>query len=48
MFGILYISVGMMGFIPAMTTPAGDDSDDGLLMGIFGVNTMHNVAHLLP
>lgn len=45
-FGAVYIVVGLLGFavtagIPFMST------DGGLLLGIFEVNPLHNIAHLL-
>ena len=39
-FGAVYVLVGIMGFID----PLVDDQDK--LLGIFGVNGLHNVAHL--
>lgn len=43
-FGIVYLLVGVLGFIPGVTQqlPEGE-----LLLGIFGVNPLHNIAHLL-
>jgi len=38
-FGAVYVLVGMLGFID----PLVDDQDK--LLGIFGVNGLHNVAH---
>jgi hypothetical protein len=38
--GILYVAIGILGFIPGITS-------NGLLLGIFAVNTLHNIAHLL-
>ena len=45
-FGAVYVVVGLLGFavtagIPFMST------DGGLLLGIFEVNPLHNIAHLL-
>jgi Domain of unknown function (DUF4383) len=37
--GILYVAIGILGFVPGITS-------DGLLLGIFAVNTLHNIAHL--
>jgi hypothetical protein len=37
--GIVYVLVGILGFIPGITS-------NGLLLGIFAVNTIHNIAHL--
>ena len=39
-FGIVFILVGILGFIPAFTP-------DGHLLGIFAVNGVHNAIHLL-
>lgn len=40
-FGIILILVGILGFVPGVTT------DEGLLLGIFKVDAVHNVIHLL-
>jgi uncharacterized protein DUF4383 len=40
LFGLLFLLIGIVGFVPAMT-PA-----NGMLLGIFRVNTAHNVVHL--
>jgi hypothetical protein len=45
-FGIVYLAVGILGFIPGMTV-ASPQPGQGLLLGIFAVNTLHNVTHLL-
>ncbi|MDD7928896.1 DUF4383 domain-containing protein [Microbacterium thalli] len=45
-FGAVYILVGLLGF----TVTAGVDfiaTEGGLLLGIFEVNPLHNIAHLL-
>lgn len=39
-FGIIFILVGILGFIPGITS-------NGHLLGIFEVNTLHNIIHLL-
>lgn len=39
-FGIAFVLVGILGFIPAFTP-------DGHLLGIFAVNGVHNWIHLL-
>ena len=48
-FGIFYLLIGVLGFIPGITTAdtTTEMADDGLLLGIFGVNLMHNLSHLL-
>jgi hypothetical protein len=38
-FGIAFILVGILGFVPAATP-------DGMLLGTFHVNAAHNVVHL--
>jgi hypothetical protein len=38
--GVVYILIGVLGFIPGITS-------NGLLLGIFAVNTLHNIAHLV-
>lgn len=40
-FGIVFLLIGILGFIPGITT------DDGRLLGIFAVDAMHNIVHLL-
>ncbi len=39
-FGIIFIVIGVLGFIPGLTK-------DGMLLGIFQVDAVHNVIHLL-
>ncbi len=51
LFGIVFLAVGILGFIPGITsdapgTFAGDESDAELL-GIFQVSVLHNIVHLL-
>ena len=38
-FGAVFILIGIMGFIPAFTP-------DSHLLGLFHVNTLHNIIHL--
>ncbi|HUH15107.1 MAG TPA: DUF4383 domain-containing protein [Gaiellaceae bacterium] len=50
LFGIVFVLVGILGFIPGITENApgsfaGEDSD-GSLLGIFQVSILHNLAHL--
>ena len=40
-FGVIFVLIGILGFIPGVTT------SDGHLLGIFHVNALHNVIHLL-
>ena len=40
LFGIVFIAVGILGFVPGATT-------DQMLLGIFHVNPAHNAVHIL-
>lgn len=40
--GIVFLVVGVLGFIPGLTTEGGE-----YLFGIFAVDAMHNLIHLL-
>ena len=40
-FGVVFVLIGILGFVPGITT------SDGLLLGIFNVNAVHNIVHLL-
>lgn len=44
-FGVVFVLIGLLGFVPLFTTA----SDDGnrLLLGIFEVNAVHNLVHIL-
>lgn len=48
--GIIFIVVGIAGFIPALVTPAAPDMavemSHGHLLGLFPVNALHNIVHL--
>ena len=53
LLGIVFLLVGILGFVPGVTTElydgldfAGDDSQAELL-GIFKVSVLHNIVHLL-
>ncbi|HKY51586.1 MAG TPA: DUF4383 domain-containing protein [Candidatus Limnocylindria bacterium] len=37
--GVFYVAIGILGFVPGITS-------NGLLLGIFAVNAIHNIAHL--
>jgi hypothetical protein len=51
-FGIVFLALGILGFIPGLTTHygdmsfAGDDSASELL-GVFQVSILHNIVHLI-
>lgn len=40
LFGALFVAIGILGFVPAMA-PA------GLLFGVFAVDPLHNMLHLI-
>jgi Domain of unknown function (DUF4383) len=49
-FGAVYLLVGLAGFIPALVTgsaPADMPSADGNLLGIFPINQLHNLVHIV-
>lgn len=39
-FGVVLLLIGVLGFIPGIT-------NNGLLLGIFAVDTLHNIIHLV-
>jgi hypothetical protein len=52
--GIVYLLVGLMGFIPSLLSPAPADAPpltidtlSGYLLGLFAVNVLHTVVHVL-
>lgn len=45
-FGVIFMIVGVLGFIPAVT-PITDDEVTGRLLGVFAVDPAHNVVHLV-
>ncbi|MDQ3823201.1 MAG: DUF4383 domain-containing protein [Actinomycetota bacterium] len=50
LFGIVFVLVGILGFVPGITEDApgnfaGEDSE-GSLLGVFQVSVLHNLAHL--
>ncbi|WP_250009638.1 DUF4383 domain-containing protein [Actinoplanes sp. M2I2] len=49
---IVFVLVGLAGFIPGITTNYGDMTfaghhSDALLLGVFQVSVLHNIVHLL-
>lgn len=40
LFGAVFLVIGILGFVPGITS-------DGYLLGIFEVDTLHNIIHLL-
>jgi hypothetical protein len=39
-FGVIFVVVGVLGYVPAFVT-------DGRLLGLFEVNSLHNLVHLV-
>jgi hypothetical protein len=51
-FGVAFLGVGVLGFIPGITTDLGDikfagNDSPSELLGIFQVSILHNIVHLL-
>lgn len=51
-YGIVFILIGVAGFIPGITTPHSHPDVSlttglGLVMGLFPINVLHNLVHLL-
>jgi sterol desaturase/sphingolipid hydroxylase (fatty acid hydroxylase superfamily) len=44
--GLVYLLIGVLGFIPGITHPSSAPGQ-GLLLVIFAVNTVNNLAHLV-
>jgi uncharacterized protein DUF4383 len=50
-FGVVFSIIGLLGFFPSPPDPGAPpltfDHGHGMVLGLFAVNTLHNVAHLL-
>jgi hypothetical protein len=52
-FGIVYMAVGILGFVPGLVQPVDHGPDlavhayHGRLLGLFPVNLLHNLVHML-
>lgn len=52
-FGIIFVLVGILGFVPGLYTHTADmmhpsvESGHGYLLGIFPINILHNIFHLV-
>jgi uncharacterized protein DUF4383 len=44
LFGIVFLAVGILGFVPGVTTTGPDGMP--MLLGIFHVNTAHSIVHI--
>jgi Domain of unknown function (DUF4383) len=52
LFGLAFVVVGVLGFIPGITTNLGDiefagNDSPSELLGLFQVSVLHNIVHLL-
>jgi hypothetical protein len=54
LFGIVFLAIGVAGFIPGITTPPHPghpdlavDANYGQVLGLFPVNILHNIVHIL-
>jgi hypothetical protein len=54
LFGIVFLAIGVAGFIPGITTPPhanhpdlAVDANYGQVFGLFPVNILHNIVHIL-
>lgn len=57
LIGIVYVAIGVMGFVPSLVSPPSsfDSAVDslevlsgyGALLGLFPVNTAHNIIHIV-
>lgn len=51
--GIVFLAIGILGFVPGLlTSPVGQpqlavEAGHGLLFGLFPVNVLHNIFHLI-
>lgn len=50
-YGVIFLAVGIAGFIPGLVTgtePAGEAGETaGLLFGLFPINLLHNAVHIV-
>jgi hypothetical protein len=54
LYGVIFLIIGIAGFIPAFLTPLGPEHPElavtagsGLLFGLFPVNVLHNIVHVV-
>ena len=51
-YGVVFLLVGIAGFIPGLVTGGGPDASGmggthGLLFGLFPINALHNIVHII-
>jgi hypothetical protein len=47
LFGIVFVLVGVLGFVPIAMIGGSMDMSTGMLLGLFPVNVLHNIVHVL-
>jgi hypothetical protein len=47
LFGIVFVLVGVLGFVPVAMIGGTMGMEPSMLLGIFPVNLLHNVVHIL-
>jgi hypothetical protein len=52
LFGIVFLAVGVAGFVPGLVQPLHPDHppvdfNGGQLLGLFPINLLHNIVHVL-
>ena len=52
LFGIVFLAVGVLGFVPNFVEPLHPEHpqvnpEGGLLLGLFPINAVHNAVHIL-
>jgi hypothetical protein len=45
-FGIVFVLVGFLGFVPLALIGGSMDMSTGMLLGLFPVNVVHNLVHV--
>lgn len=46
LFGVVFVLVGVLGFVPAVNVAGPSGTNYTLLLGIFAINPVHNIIHL--
>jgi hypothetical protein len=46
-FGVVFSLIGVLGFFPSGAPPLSVEHGHGMALGLFPINTLHNVVHLL-
>lgn len=46
-YGIVFLLVGILGFVPGLAVPSADMPGMSMLLGIFPINALHNIVHIV-